>query len=208
MYEGESQNKTQIEVKRCNGRNNSLCVSLGSSTVQLHDSLVSRLSFECSETGFSSQKGDSAWGVYYRRAAFGCAIFWVGGMIFIKKYFLFTLGSVCRVKRYITGWQTFRWWRRIWNGGAEVAETTVRTLLFCGFRRTDKAMGQVYQCLWMICLEINVFFTVSSIKCFTFYVLLWPIYWLSLVRKHPTIHSTQINYCHRHSTLWSCMNHL
>jgi hypothetical protein len=28
--------------------------------------------------------------------------------IFVKKYFLFMLGSVCRVKRFITGWQTFR----------------------------------------------------------------------------------------------------
>jgi hypothetical protein len=26
-------------------------------------------------------------------------------------------------------WQTFRWWRRGWNGGAEVAETTVKELL-------------------------------------------------------------------------------
>jgi hypothetical protein len=28
--------------------------------------------------------------------------------------------------------------------GAEVTETTVKKLLCCGFRRTDKAMGQVY----------------------------------------------------------------
>jgi hypothetical protein len=33
-----------------------LCVSLGSSTVQLHDSLCSRRA--CSEAGFSSQNGD------------------------------------------------------------------------------------------------------------------------------------------------------
>jgi hypothetical protein len=26
-------------------------------------------------------------------------------------------------------WQTFRWWRRGWNGGAEVAETTVKRLI-------------------------------------------------------------------------------
>jgi hypothetical protein len=30
--------------------------------------------------------------------------------------------------------------------GAEVAETTVEILLYCGFRRTGKAMGRVYQC--------------------------------------------------------------
>jgi hypothetical protein len=28
--------------------------------------------------------------------------------IFIKKRVLFTLGSVCRVKRFTAGWQTFR----------------------------------------------------------------------------------------------------
>jgi hypothetical protein len=100
--------------------------------------------------------------------------------IFIQKYFLFTMGSVCRVKRFTTEWQRFRWWRRGWNGGAEVAETTVKRLLCCGFRRTGKATGQVYQCLWRICREINVFFPGSNTTCFTFYIHLWPIYWLSL----------------------------
>jgi hypothetical protein len=28
----------------------------------------------------------------------------------------------------------------------EVAETKIRTLLCCGFRRTNKAMGHVFQC--------------------------------------------------------------
>jgi hypothetical protein len=100
--------------------------------------------------------------------------------MFIKKYFLFTAGSICRVKRFTTGWQTFRWWRRGWNGGVEVAETTFKGLLCCGFRRIDKAMGQVYQCWWRIYREINVF-PGSNIVCFTFYIHLWPIYWLSLV---------------------------
>jgi hypothetical protein len=35
-----------------------LCVSLGSSTVQLHDSLGIRRACACSEAGFSSQNGD------------------------------------------------------------------------------------------------------------------------------------------------------
>jgi hypothetical protein len=34
--------------------------------------------------------------------------------------------------------------------GVEVAETTVKRLLSCEFRRTGKAMGQVYQCWWRI----------------------------------------------------------
>jgi hypothetical protein len=37
-----------------------LCVSLGSSTVHLQDSLGSRRACACSEDGFSSQNGDSA----------------------------------------------------------------------------------------------------------------------------------------------------
>jgi hypothetical protein len=35
-----------------------LCVLLGSSTVQIHDSLGGRRACECSEAGFSSQNGD------------------------------------------------------------------------------------------------------------------------------------------------------
>jgi hypothetical protein len=77
--------------------------------------------------------------------------------IFINKCFLFTVGSVCRVKRFTTEWKTFRWWRRDSNGDAEVAQTTVKRLLCCGFLRTGKAMWQVYQCWWRICREINIF---------------------------------------------------
>jgi hypothetical protein len=47
-----------------------LYVLLGSSTVQLHDSLRSRHVCTCSGAGFCSQNGDRAWGVYYRTAAF------------------------------------------------------------------------------------------------------------------------------------------
>jgi hypothetical protein len=37
----------------------------------------------------------------------------------------------------------------------------------CGFRRTGKATGQVYQRWWRICREINVF-PGSNLACFTF----------------------------------------
>jgi hypothetical protein len=47
--------------------------------------------------------------------------------IFIKKCFLFTVGSVCRVKRFTTGCLKFSWWRRGWNGGAEMAETSQKS---------------------------------------------------------------------------------
>jgi hypothetical protein len=40
--------------------------------------------------------------------------------------------------------------------GGEVAETTAKRLLCCGFRRNGKEIGQVYECRWRICREINV----------------------------------------------------
>jgi hypothetical protein len=67
---------------------------------------------------------------------------WLNAKIFIKKYFLFTVESACRLKKYITSWKNFRWWRRNWNESDKVVETTVRRLLCWGFRRTGRAMGQ------------------------------------------------------------------
>jgi hypothetical protein len=52
-----------------------LCVSLDSSTDQLHDSLSSRRARACSEAGFCSQNGDRAWGVYCWSPTFCCAFF-------------------------------------------------------------------------------------------------------------------------------------
>jgi hypothetical protein len=58
-----------------------LCVSLGSSTVQLHDSQGDRWACVYSEVGFSSQNGDRALEVYYRRAAFSYEFFlWAKGL--------------------------------------------------------------------------------------------------------------------------------
>jgi hypothetical protein len=62
-----------------------------------------------------------------------------------------------------------------------VAETTVKTLLCCVFRRTGKAMGQMYQCWWRICREIHVF---SRLEYQMFHVL-YPFltYLLTLLRS-------------------------
>jgi hypothetical protein len=162
-----------------------LCVSLGSSIVQLHDSLGSRCACTCSEAGFSSQNGDCTWGFYCWRAVFCYGFLCAKGLSakdIRKKCFLFIVGSVCQIKRFTTGWQTFCWLWRGWNGGAEVAETTVKRLPCCGFWHACTVMGQVYQCWWRICKEINVFFFwCSNITWFTFYVHLWPVYWLSLI---------------------------
>jgi hypothetical protein len=140
-----------------------LYVSLGSSTVQLHDILGSRYTCPCSEVGFSSQNGDRASECTTKEQRSVVPLFMgkrLTAKLFIKKCFKFTVGSVCRVKRSTTGWQNFRWWRRDWNGGAEMAEATVKRLLCCGFRRTGKAAGQVYQCWWKICREMNDSFQV------------------------------------------------
>jgi hypothetical protein len=118
-----------------------------------------------------------------------CVFLWAKGLNakdIIKKCFLFTVGSVWRVKRFTTGSRnvadvsvmTKRLKRRCGSGW-----DNSQTLLCCGFRRTGKAMGQVYQCRWRICREINTyFFPGSNITCFTFYIRLWPIYWLTLLR--------------------------
>jgi hypothetical protein len=150
-----------------------LYVSLDSSTVQLHGSIGSRHACTSSEAGFSSQSGDRAWGVYYRRTElFVCFTKQKDSVrsINTNKYFLFTVGSVCPLKRFTAvsrNATNVRWWRRSWNGGAEVAKTTVKRLLCFGFRRTGKAMGQVYQCWWRICREIKVFLRVriSHVLC-------------------------------------------
>jgi hypothetical protein len=68
---------------------------------------------------------------------------------------------------------------------AEVAETTVKRLACCGFQRTGKAMVQVYQCWWRICLEINFF---SRFEYHMFYVL-YPFvtYILTLLHRQRKI---------------------
>jgi hypothetical protein len=76
--------------------------------------------------------------------------------IFIKKCFLFMMGGNCCVKRFTTGSRNCHVGGKYFTNdkeaeGAEVAETTVKRLLCCGFRRSGKAMGQLYQCCWRTC---------------------------------------------------------
>jgi hypothetical protein len=75
MYEGESAKRTQMEATALMGIIGFLYVSLGSSTVQLHDNIGSRRLCAKSEAGFSSQIGDRAWMVYHLKAVFCCMIF-------------------------------------------------------------------------------------------------------------------------------------
>jgi hypothetical protein len=156
-----------------------LCVPLGSSTVQLHDSLGSRRACACSEAGFGGQTGDRGWGWTTEEQAFCCAFFlWSKGLNAkdIHKEMFPVYVEKCLSRKAVHNWvahfslitEVRKWLRQ------------QSTLLCCGFRRTGKAMGQVYQCWWRICREINVI-PRFNITCFTFYIHLWPVYWLSLV---------------------------
>jgi hypothetical protein len=82
---------------------------------------------------------------------------------------------------------------------AEVAETTVKRLLCCGFRRTGKVRGQVYQCWCRICRRTNVF---SRFEYHMFYVL-YPFVTcvLSLRRIFEIFQQSGINYV-RVRLLW------
>jgi hypothetical protein len=95
-----------------------LYVSPGSSTVQLRDSLGSRRACRCSKDGFNSQNGDhrmvsvvkmaTVLEAYTTEEQRSFVPFFYGQndsmqRIFIKKYFLFTVGSICRVKPYTNG---------------------------------------------------------------------------------------------------------
>jgi hypothetical protein len=137
-----------------------LCVSLGSSTIQLHDSLGSRSACACSEAGFSSQNDDRVFGVYYRRATY----FYGQGLDEknIRKEMFPVYDGKCLSREAI-----HKWAKKFSRGhsivantarlGVEVAKTTVKRLSGCGFRCTGKAMRQMYQC-WRICREINFFY--------------------------------------------------
>jgi hypothetical protein len=76
--------------------------------------------------------------------------------------------------------------RSAWNNSQKT--------LCCGFRRTAKAMGQVYQCWWRICRELNAFSS-SNITCSMCYIHFCPIYWLSLL------------YTHTHTSWWRTLAH-
>jgi hypothetical protein len=96
--------------------------------------------------------------------------------IFTKKCILITVDEVVSS----SWWQTFRWWRRGWNVGPEVAEKIVKRILCCGFRRTGKAM---VKCWLVDMLKNKRLFSGFNIICFTLYIYIhfWPIDWLPLV---------------------------
>jgi hypothetical protein len=134
-----------------------LCVSLGSSTVQLHDSLRSRHACACSEAGFSSQYGD-------RSVVRFCEQKDSMQRIFIKKCFLFTMGSVCLVKRFTTGLRnvinilliTKRLKRRCGSGWEQQSKDSHAA----GFDALLNRWDMCVKCWRRLCREISIYFQV------------------------------------------------
>jgi hypothetical protein len=85
---------------------NFLYVSLGSSIAQLHDSPGSRRACSCSETGFSVQNGDRAWGISYRIATLYCAFLWAKGLNakYIHKEMFPLYAEKCLLRKAIHNW--------------------------------------------------------------------------------------------------------
>jgi hypothetical protein len=83
-----------------------LYVTLGSSTVQLHDSVGSRRACACSEAGISSQNGNRILEVYYRRAAF-CYAFLCAKVLNAKdihKGMFSVYGGKCLSRKAVHNW--------------------------------------------------------------------------------------------------------
>jgi hypothetical protein len=128
-----------------------LCVSLVSITIQLHENLGSRRAY--SEACFSSQNGDRAWGCTTEEQHSVALFFRAKGLNAndIHQEMFPVYGGKCLSHKRIQHWvEKFSQGRlKVADDdrpGAEVAETTDKRLLCCGFWRTAKAMGQVYKC--------------------------------------------------------------
>jgi hypothetical protein len=76
-----------------------LCVSLGSSTVQIHDSLGTGCTCTCSEAGFISQNGDHAVECNTKEQNSVVHFLWAT----VKKCFLFTVGK-CLSRKAVHNW--------------------------------------------------------------------------------------------------------
>jgi hypothetical protein len=121
--------------------------------------------------------------------------------IFIKKCFLFTVGSVCGVKRFHLGGKRF--------ADDEEVETEVRKWRrqqSKDFYAACSAMGQVYQSSWRICREINVFY---RFEYHMFYVI-YPFmtYLLTPPRNmNKSVEAKQTRKTHRPVECLHCFEH-
>jgi hypothetical protein len=158
-----------------------LCVSLCSSINLLHNSLGSRRACACWQAGSVVQiatvfaKHTTEEQSYLVCVCVCVCVFFFADKItqckdLHKEMFPVYGWNWLSSKAVQPWWETFRLRRRGWNRGEEVTETTVKRLLWCGFRRTGKATGQVYQRWWRIRREISHVFFFSGFEYHMFYV--------------------------------------
>jgi hypothetical protein len=100
----------------------------------------------------------------------------------IKKCFLFTVGSDNYVKRFVLGGKRFADDEddetEVWSGWDNSQKTSV--LRVSTHWRSDGVSVSML-------VEKQMFFPGSNITCFTFYIQLWPIYWLFLLQIQLTL---------------------
>jgi hypothetical protein len=144
------------------------CVSLGSSTVQLHDSLGSKCACTGCGAGLKVKMANVLMQYTTVRAAFSCA-FLVGKRAPCKGY---SQRNVSCLRWSMSRKAFYNWAEKCSQRPSKVADdawpgrpveiTTEadvqRMEEFGGFWRAGNAMGQVYECWWRIRREIRVKF--------------------------------------------------
>jgi hypothetical protein len=117
-------------------------------------------------------------------------LLWAKGLntVDIHRKMFHAYSGKCLSRKAVHNWVVNVSLTRDLKGGAEVAETTVKRPVRCEFRRSGKARGQVYQCWWKICRELNVF---PRFEYRMFYVL-YPF-----VTYFPTLPRTILLYEHK-----------
>jgi hypothetical protein len=73
----------------------------------------------------------------------------------------------------------------------KVSETAIVIFLCRWIWRTGKATGHIYVLVEGMSRN-KFFFSFEYITCFTFYIHLWPVYWVSLVSLTPSRNRTTI----------------
>jgi hypothetical protein len=185
--------KTSVRGRVINGSKadvtDFLCVSLGSSTVELHGSLGSSRAWACSEAGFSSRNDGRAWGCTTELHRSVVRFLWAKELSVkgTHKEISPVYGRKCLTRKAVHNWV---------ENVPNVSLMTYRLKWRCGNGQQSKRLPRCgFRCDGTSTLVEDM----SRNKCLPrfgyrmFYVLypLWRIYWLSLV---PTKLTTR---CHR-----------
>jgi hypothetical protein len=149
-----------------------LCVSLGSSIVQLHDSLGGRRAWACPEVGFNSQNEDRSWGVHYRKAAFFCAFLWAKGPNAkdMNKEMFPVYGGMCLSRKAVHNWvanvsmMTKKFKRRCRSGW----DNSQKDFYAAGF---DALIKRRDKCIKVGGRYVEKYIFSLNFKCYLFYVL-------------------------------------